>query len=592
MFPFWKDVLAPVLEAGGVRRLVEIGALRGENTRQIIEHLGPETELHVIDPVPAFDPAEHEREFAGQYVFHRALSVDVIADLPVMDAALIDGDHNWYTVYNECRLLAERSRAEGAPLPLMILHDVLWPYGRRDLYYSPETIPEQHRQPYAQKGIHPGRDELAKGLSGLNPNHFNATHEGGPRNGVMSGLEDWMAEHPEPLRMVVLPIYFGLAIVVEESRLANQPELAAVLDEIEGVEGRNRLLELGEELRLQAMVFQHNAYYPTLVNELRLVSRYLGTVKSALLNEHYLEDEARLAHLAARIDAGRPPDARILRDPARQDPDHWPRLARERLGPAGPDDHKGRSFVPYTDMGRARLDEIHGRLEVVKAEGVPGDLVDIGVGRGGGGIFFRAWLDAYGIEDRRVWLVDQFRGAPEGLKSSKWTARGVAGFRGDLNMVRDGFSRFDLLDGKVKFLSGDPAASLVDAEISEIALLRIGPDLGEASRAVLEAVYDRVPVGGFVVVDAHEDSTTRKAVEAFRLDRGLDQPYERRDHGLAVWRKVAGDHASPVDVVEPKSNLPRTPLASRAPADAIDLTVVVVFHNMKREAARTLHSLS
>ncbi|NLD78670.1 MAG: glycosyltransferase, partial [Acidimicrobiales bacterium] len=42
----------------------------------------------------------------------------------------------------------------------------------------------------------------------------------------------------------------------------------------------------------------------------------------------------------------------------------------------------------------------------------------------------------------------------------------------------------------------------------------------------------------------------------------------------------------------PKSNLPRTPLASRAPADAIDLTVVVVFHNMKREAARTLHSLS
>ena len=30
----------------------------------------------------------------------------------------------------------------------------------------------------------------------------------------------------------------------------------------------------------------------------------------------------------------------------------------------------------------------------------------------------------------------------------------------------------------------------------------------------------------------------------------------------------------------------------RLPADAIDLSVVVVFYNMRREAARTLHSLS
>ena len=592
MFPFWNDVIAPVLEAGGVRRLVEIGALRGENTRQIIEQLGPDTELHVIDPAPGFDPGEHEREFAGQYVFHRALSVDILGDLPAMDAALIDGDHNWYTVYNECRLLAERARAEGAPLPILILHDVLWPYGRRDLYYNPETIPEEFRQPYAQKGVHLDQDELAKGASGLNPNHFNALHEGGPRNGVMTGLEDWMAEHPNPLRMVLLPIYFGLAIVVEEERLARQPELAAVLDAIEGVEGRNRLLELGERLRLQAMVFQHNAYFPWLARELRLVARYLGTVKAALLNEHYLEDEARLAHLTARIVAGRAPDARILRDPVRQDPDHWPRLARERQGPAGPDDGRGRSFVPYTDMGRARLDDLHGRLEVVKAEAVPGDLVDVGVGRGGAGIFLRAWLDAYDLKDRRVWLADEFRGAPEGLKSARWTERGVAEFRADLNLVRDGFARFGLLDGRVKFLPGQPAASLSDARIEQIAVLRIGPELGEAARRVLDAVYDRIPVGGFVVVDAHESSATRASVEAFREARGLVAPCDRRDHGLVVWRKAAGDHAAPAVDVAPATDLPRAPLAPPAPVDHVDLTVVVVFHNMAREARRTLHSLS
>ena len=101
------------------RRLVEIGALRGENTQQIIDRLGPQTELHVIDPVPDFDPAEHEARFGGNYVFHRDLSLNVLGDLPPMDAALIDGDHNWYTVYNELRLLREVARANDAPLPLL-----------------------------------------------------------------------------------------------------------------------------------------------------------------------------------------------------------------------------------------------------------------------------------------------------------------------------------------------------------------------------------------------------------------------------------------------------------------------------------------
>ena len=78
MFPLWEVAVAPVLEAAGARKIVEIGALRGENTRQIIDRLGPETVLRVVDPLPDFDPAEHEAEFAGQYVFHRDLSLNVL----------------------------------------------------------------------------------------------------------------------------------------------------------------------------------------------------------------------------------------------------------------------------------------------------------------------------------------------------------------------------------------------------------------------------------------------------------------------------------------------------------------------------------
>ena len=88
MFPFWKPVLAPVLAAAEARRVVEIGALRGDNTREIIETLGPDAVLHVVDPVPGFDPTEHEAEFPGRYVFHQALSLDVLGGLALAPLAL------------------------------------------------------------------------------------------------------------------------------------------------------------------------------------------------------------------------------------------------------------------------------------------------------------------------------------------------------------------------------------------------------------------------------------------------------------------------------------------------------------------------
>ena len=59
------------------------------------------------------------------------------------------------------------------------MHDVLWPYGRRDLYYAPERIPEEFRQPYAQRGMQPGQAGSVLAGGGLNPTMHNADAEGG-----------------------------------------------------------------------------------------------------------------------------------------------------------------------------------------------------------------------------------------------------------------------------------------------------------------------------------------------------------------------------------------------------------------------------
>ena len=281
MFPFWKVAVLPVLRSVGAKRVVEIGALRGENTDLMLRDLDEDVELHVIDPAPEFDPTVHEREWSGRYVFHRALSLDVLSGLPPMDAAIIDGDHNWYTVHNELRQLTDVATAAGKPMPLMILHDVGWPYGRRDLYYAPETIPAEFRQPWRRAGMLPGKSELVDS-GGLNPDMANATSEGGERNGVMTAVDDFVAAHPKPIRVVVLPVYFGLAILVEEDVLTHSAKLRWHFDRLEGEQGKDQLMKLAEHAHLKAMIYQHAALQRADDRHARVATRYLHAVAGSI----------------------------------------------------------------------------------------------------------------------------------------------------------------------------------------------------------------------------------------------------------------------------------------------------------------------
>jgi cephalosporin hydroxylase len=595
MFPLWDVAIRPVLHAAHARRVVEIGALRGETTVRMLDDLGPDVELHVIDPEPAFDPVEHERRFPGRYRFHRGLSLDVLPTLGALDAALIDGDHNWYTVYNELRLLADGARRHGTQLPLLFLHDVLWPYGRRDLYYAPERIPSEFRQPYARAGMNPGRKGLHQ-TKGLNPTMCNAEEEGGPRNGVMTALEDFLEEHPQTVRLVVLPIYFGLAIVVEKDRLAVLPELDQALDRLESGEGRYELLEVAEATRLRAMIFQHTDHFRRITRIDRAVARHLAVVKDALLNRHYLENEIRLEQLTAKGGRQRPHPIE-LRDPVRNAQEPYRKLERQRFEPAGPDDAASSSFLPYAPMGRGQLDHLEAALDELRQDQVSGDLVECGTGRGGAAIFMRAYVEAHEMAGTRIWVVDRFRSSPEPETGPSLPAQGVAGFQADLNLVRDGFARFDVLDDRVRFIQGTVSA-LDAAGPDRIALLRIGRSCADEAEAILSALNDRIVDGGVIIVDCGIRPSRRSQVERFRADRHIETPLRPVDAAAISWRKVGGE-ATPLlrpaaprktTVAEPRGAHPR--LAPPLPAAPVDLSVVVVAYNMRREAARTLHALS
>ena len=82
-----------------------------------------------------------------------------------------------------------------------MFHDVCWPHGRRDDYYAAEQIPEADRHPV-------GGGKLVPGDPGVHDHGLeyprSAAREGGPRNGVLTAIEDF-AEGRDDLRLVDRP---------------------------------------------------------------------------------------------------------------------------------------------------------------------------------------------------------------------------------------------------------------------------------------------------------------------------------------------------------------------------------------------------
>ena len=201
------DLVVAVLDAAGARSVVEVGAYAGDLTRVLTDRAaGDGGRVWAVDPQPRASLVELA-DARPELELVRATSRDGLPALPPVDAVILDGDHNYFTVREELRLVA--ARAENGELPLLLFHDVAWPHARRDSYFDPEQIPPEHRQPIEEgTGLFPGVAGVREG--GL-PYRFKAAREGGPGNGVLTAVEDFLAEREE-MRLAIVPAFFGLGV--------------------------------------------------------------------------------------------------------------------------------------------------------------------------------------------------------------------------------------------------------------------------------------------------------------------------------------------------------------------------------------------
>ena len=208
MQQFARHFIIPLARKRGWKSFCEIGAHTGLGADQLLKL--PNISYTMIDPCFDVDLALKYASDARVMV-RKSNSLDALPNLAgTYDCILIDGDHNWYTVFNELRLIRERSLLRQGGM--IFFHDVGWPYGRRDLYYQPETIPPEYRQEYECKGIIRGQSQLAD-LGGHNPGMCNAVREGGSRNGVLTAIEDFIGEHPSEYHFCRVRLQYGLGIL-------------------------------------------------------------------------------------------------------------------------------------------------------------------------------------------------------------------------------------------------------------------------------------------------------------------------------------------------------------------------------------------
>jgi hypothetical protein len=200
--PLLRDLLAATETAS----VMEVGAEDGLLTRYLLD-TGDHLTVHAVDP----RPSEHLLALAAerpQLRLHATTGAEAIRQVTAVDTYLIDGDHNYWTVTSELKAITARA---GAHDPLLILHDVGWPCGRRDTYYNPDAVPVGHRQPLTyDRGVRLDDPATVDGGFRGEGAFAVAIQEGGPRNGVLTALEDML--EPQGWTWVVVPCVFGLAV--------------------------------------------------------------------------------------------------------------------------------------------------------------------------------------------------------------------------------------------------------------------------------------------------------------------------------------------------------------------------------------------
>ena len=187
--------------------------------------------------------------------------------------------------------------------------------------------------------------------------------------------------------------------------------------------------------------------------------------------------------------------------------------------------------------GVYRLQMVRHAVKDVLTRQVPGDFLEAGVWRGGTSLVARAALNFYGAPERKVYLCDSFEGLPTATTSADsnhWSK--FSELRISQSVVADLFRRFRL-ENNVEYVRGFFQTSMpkLRDKVQRIAILRLDGDMFESTTDVLSCMYDRLEIGGYVIIDDGIIDEAMRAVKAFRERHNITEPAYKLPSDAVVW---------------------------------------------------------
>ena len=199
----------------------------------------------------------------------------------------------------------------------------------------------------------------------------------------------------------------------------------------------------------------------------------------------------------------------------------------------------------YSMLSTIRLLTLYQLVKEVQLQGLKGDIVECGVWNGGAcAIMAKSYQDAGGRNERSIWIFDSFEGLPppgerDGESVAKYYFKGFS--QGNLDKVRLIFNKLSVPFDNVKVVKGWVEDTLPKNNLGPVALLHIDTNWYESVKVALDNIYDKIVVGGFIMVDDFFFfEGCRNAVLDFLKERGIEHKVQitKVDRSAVYFQKV------------------------------------------------------
>lgn len=189
----------------------------------------------------------------------------------------------------------------------------------------------------------------------------------------------------------------------------------------------------------------------------------------------------------------------------------------------------------YTVVGTERMGVLFTSVLQANRQGVPGDIVECGVLNGGSA----AVLASHMGPNRKIWLYDSFMGLPDTVPQDGDKAKREVGTAiGSIERVQEVMAKVGVSNDRYIIRPGWFKDTFELPKPDIVAVLHLDADWYESTLLGLETFYNRVPDGGWIVLDDFGYwEGCRKAFYEFCRRTGIEPLVERGDCSQLHWQK-------------------------------------------------------